>query len=107
MKFNNYQDFALSQLILEDPDMVYFALALCGESGEFADHVKKMKRDDNDVLTDDRVIALAKELGDLLWYIAVCADRLGFKLEEIAEMNIEKLTKRKKKGTIKGSGDNR
>ena len=37
---------------------------------------------------------LKKELGDLLWYTAVLADRCGLKLSEVAEANVEKLKKR-------------
>lgn len=37
---------------------------------------------------------LKKELGDLLWYTAVLADRCGLTLDEVAEANVEKLKKR-------------
>ena len=48
-----------------------------------------------------------KELGDCLWYLAVIAARFGYTLEEIAEMNVEKLRDRQRRGVLKGSGDNR
>jgi len=50
---------------------------------------------------------LSAEIGDCLWYIAVLADDIGIKLSDIANINLEKLHKRKEKGTIHGSGDNR
>jgi NTP pyrophosphatase (non-canonical NTP hydrolase) len=52
-------------------------------------------------------LELAKELGDVLWYIAVLAYDLGLSLDDIAEMNLKKLTSRKARGTITGRGDNR
>ena len=48
-----------------------------------------------------------KELGDVLWYIAAIGRDIGYSLEVIAEMNIEKLSDRKERGKIKGEGDNR
>lgn len=50
---------------------------------------------------------IAKEVGDVLWYVATMANDLGISLESIAEMNIEKLKSRKARGVIGGSGDNR
>lgn len=59
-------------------------------------------------LSPEKKKELAKELGDCLWYIAVMAKlELGMSLEEIANMNIEKLALRNRKGTILGEGDNR
>ena len=50
---------------------------------------------------------VAKELGDVLWYLANLSNDIGYNLDEIADMNIEKLTSRKNRNKIKGSGDNR
>ena len=50
---------------------------------------------------------LEKELGDVLWYLAVFADNLGLKLDDIARHNLQKLADRYKRGTLKGAGDNR
>jgi NTP pyrophosphatase (non-canonical NTP hydrolase) len=47
------------------------------------------------------------ELGDVLWTLTACCHELGLTLEEIAEMNIQKLTDRKARGVIHGNGDNR
>ena len=77
-------------------------LGLASEAGEVADKVKKWIRDG----TVDKA-AISKELGDVLWYIAVLANDLGFPLSEVAKVNLDKLNKRQKDGTIKGSGDNR
>jgi len=50
---------------------------------------------------------IAKELGDVLWYLAQMASELGASLEDVARGNIEKLRSRKERGMISGSGDNR
>lgn len=84
----------------------YTVLGLCGESGEIANKVKKFRRDAKPVTMTDRE-ELADEVGDVLWYVAMLADELGYTLAEIAAMNIVKLERRAKKGTIGGSGDKR
>ena len=77
-------------------------MGLCGETGEVAEKVKKQVRDG--VFNRHEV---AKELGDVLWYLANLANDIGYNLDEIADINIEKLTSRKNRDKIKGSGDNR
>ena len=49
----------------------------------------------------------AKEVGDVLWYLAVFAHHLGVPLEEVAQQNLDKLQSRKARGVLGGSGDNR
>jgi NTP pyrophosphatase (non-canonical NTP hydrolase) len=88
-------------------DMTYPALGLCGEAGEVAEKVKKTIRDDGGVLSDERREALARELGDVLWYTAQLATEAGLELEEIAEDNLEKLLSRQRRGVLRGSGDDR
>ena len=79
------------------------ALGLCGEAGEVAEKVKKHYRHGTELDGE----AVAKELGDILWYIASMSDCLGFSLDDIARMNIEKLSSRQERGVIAGSGDDR
>jgi NTP pyrophosphatase (non-canonical NTP hydrolase) len=81
---------------------IYPALGLCGESGEFAEKIKKAIRDG----TFDRESAL-KELGDVLWYLSACARDLGSSLDEVAQGNLQKLASRAVRGKIAGSGDER
>lgn len=78
-------------------------LGLNGEAGEIADHVKKAVFHGH---TLDHV-ALAKELGDILWYVAQAATASGFGLDEIAAMNIEKLRKRYPEGFSSEASINR
>jgi NTP pyrophosphatase (non-canonical NTP hydrolase) len=109
MEFSEYQ--ALSRRTASYPhaghDMTYPALGLCGEAGEVAEKVKKTIRDDGGVLTGERRDALARELGDVLWYTAQLATEAGLDLERIAQDNLEKLLSRQERGVLRGSGDDR
>lgn len=87
-------------------DIVYLALGL-GETGEVQGKIKKILRDDNQIISDEKREAIAAELGDVLWYVAVLAAELDLQLEDIANGNIAKLASRKQRGVIQGSGDNR
>jgi NTP pyrophosphatase (non-canonical NTP hydrolase) len=87
--------------------LTYPALGLAGEAGEFADHAKKVIRDDGGEVTAGRREAMAKELGDVLWYVAQLASELGLELDEIARMNLDKLLSRQRRGVLSGEGDDR
>jgi NTP pyrophosphatase (non-canonical NTP hydrolase) len=89
MTGNEYQQAALRTASEKDM-LINGALGLCGESGEFADMVKKHKFQGHDL---DREKA-AKELGDICWYIAVSAESIGYDMDDIMQMNIDKLMKR-------------
>lgn len=103
-KFNEYGEFVKGMKVYpEKHAIVYPALGLSGESGEIAEKVKKWLRGDKEL---DKG-ALLKELGDPLWYITSLADDLGFTLQDVVDANVEKLTSRKDRGVLKGSGDDR
>jgi NTP pyrophosphatase (non-canonical NTP hydrolase) len=87
--------------------LTYPALGLAGEAGEFADHAKKVIRDDGGEVTPQRREAMAKELGDVLWYVAQLASELGLELEQVAQENLDKLRSRMERGVLSGSGDER
>lgn len=84
-----------------------YALGLAGESGETLDKIKKIYRDKSGVFKVEDRREIAKELGDVLWYVTRLGATLGFSIEEIAQMNIDKLEDRAKRDAIKGEGDNR
>jgi NTP pyrophosphatase (non-canonical NTP hydrolase) len=85
----------------------YPALGLSGEAGEVAEHAKKAIRDDGGLISETRRGAMAKELGDVLWYVAQLASELDLALEDIAQANLEKLASRQRRGVLSGSGDER
>jgi NTP pyrophosphatase (non-canonical NTP hydrolase) len=87
--------------------VVYPVLGLAGESGEVADKIKKIFRDKNGVFSAEDLEMIKKELGDVLWYISQIATELEFSLEEIAQLNLQKLFSRMERGAIGGSGDSR
>lgn len=106
MTLNEYQQKALETAIYPTP-IIYPALGLCGESGEVADKVKKVLRDNHSEFADDKKAEIAKEIGDVLWYCATLSNDLGYTLDDIAEMNYQKLHSRQLRGKLGGSGDNR
>ena len=94
MTINEYQTAALRTAQTEELTHIELvmnaALGLCGESGEVADLVKKHCFQGHDLDFDH----VAKELGDVAWYLAVGAYAIGFDLESIFRMNKEKLEAR-------------
>ena len=94
---NEYQKLALRTLNpeLDKKDvLINGVMGLCGESGEAIDIVKKWLAQGHEL---DRE-KLAKELGDICWYLAETATALDLSLEEIMAGNIEKLRKRYPEG---------
>lgn len=94
MTINEYQKAALrtAQTDKFSPDdlLLNSAMGLCGESGEVADMVKKNWFQGHEL----DMTHFAKELGDVAWYLAVGAYAIGYDLETIFKMNIDKLMKR-------------
>jgi len=125
LNFNNYQEQALTTAMYPTPFLtsefednkdltvnnqigyVYPTLGLVGEAGEVAEKVKKLIRDFGGIINPEQALELKKELGDILWYLAVLAHEFGLTLEDIAKLNLEKLASRKERGVITGNGDNR
>ncbi len=102
MKFKEYQEAALATK-LPTADIWYAVLNLASEAGEVTGKYAKSLRDEVSVDTKE----VAKELGDVLWCLNLAAVEIGYSLEEIAQMNVEKLRSRKDRGVLQGSGDNR
>lgn len=86
-------------------NFIYPALGLAGETGEICEKIKKVIRDDGGVVSPEVRGLLAKELGDVLWYLATLASELGLNLDQIAADNLAKLSNRKQTGRLQGSGD--
>ena len=92
LEFNQYQTLAnelMSNEAINQP-LLNAALGLAGESGEFADIIKKHLFQGHDLDKEH----LKEELGDILWYIAEACKGLDITLEEVATGNIEKLHQR-------------
>jgi NTP pyrophosphatase (non-canonical NTP hydrolase) len=109
MDLDEYQRGALRTAASRDKpnELLHLVLGLVGESGEIAEKFKKWVRDlDSDESRIDRA-DIAKELGDVLWYVAVLADYLDLSLDDIATANLAKLASRQGRGVLGGSGDNR
>lgn len=93
MTINEYQALAMrtsNKDLSPDYHLLNGALGLAGESGEIADLVKKNWMQGHELDVEH----VAKELGDVCWYIAETATAIGCDLETIMKMNIEKLKKR-------------
>ena len=78
-------------------------LGLSGEVGEFNDIVKKYIFHETDV----DILHLEKELGDIMWYIALACDSLGLSLTGVMELNIDKLKTRYPEGFDTNKSKNR
>ena len=94
MTINEYQTAALrtaqTDKLTASDLLLNSALGLCGESGEVADLVKKHRFQGHDLELEH----IAKELGDISWYLAVGAYSIGYNLETILQMNVDKLKAR-------------
>lgn len=109
MTFNEYQKKSRETAIYynKDKNYIYPTLGLVGEAGEIAEKIKKVLRDNGGAVDEKDKVELVKELGDLLWYLSQLSTELGLSLDDIAVSNIEKITSRKERGVLHGSGDNR
>lgn len=113
MNLDKYQrqaaefDLFESSVDLKSPGFLEKVLGIAGEAGEVTDKVKKIIRDKGGYASEEDKAAIAKELGDVMWYVANVARYLNIPLSEIAEGNIDKLSSRKKRNKLHGEGDNR
>lgn len=113
MNLADYSKQALTTLTGEhdvvdiSPKLMAQILGLVGESGEVAEKFKKIIRDKKGVVSAEDRAEIAKELGDILWYVNSVAHLLEISLEDVAQKNLDKLASRQQRGNIHGSGDNR
>jgi len=97
MTVNEYQNLAMTTLnreLSQKDILINAVMGLCGESGEAIDIVKKHLFQGHGLDKEK----LAKELGDIAWYLAEAATALDMDLEDIFDANIEKLRKRYPEG---------
>lgn len=109
MTFDAFQESAGKTAIYpgRGKNLIYPVLGLAGESGEVAEKVKKIIRDDGGEVTTEKREQIAKELGDVLWYVAAICHELRLSMGAVAAGNLVKLASRQQRGTLTGSGDNR
>lgn len=121
MELNDYQKRAMETCMESSKNFTYMSYGLMAEVGEIADKVAKWRRKgvariDSDTLvfnTSDaievkkRMNELMAECGDVLWLFTGLCSVCGFTLQEVADMNLDKLHSRQERGVIDGSGDNR
>lgn len=108
--FKDYQAGAFETAVYPgrgEGNWTYAGLGLAGETGEISEKLKKAIRDDGGKISDERRAALKKELGDVLWYVAALCTELGLDMQEVAELNLEKLARRKRESKLHGDGDDR
>lgn len=119
MHLEEYQHKAMSTCMDSCDNFSYMMLNLVGEVGELASKVAKGIRKGHvniedcelcspkEFLQENLVLddALKLEAGDILWQLSGLCTAMGWKLEDIAQMNLNKLAARKQAGTIDGDGD--
>lgn len=113
MTFDEYQTQALTTAYTDPQhkdtlmDKTIWVMGIAGEAGEVVEKWKKIVAYKGGEISNEDLQLLKKELGDVVWYIAVLAESLGLRLEEVMQLNVEKLKDRKKRDVIKGEGDSR
>lgn len=113
MNVNDYQKQAITTAYVDPKhadtmmEKTIWAMGVAGEAGEVVEKWKKIVAYKQGQITQDDLNELAKELGDVIWYIAVMAHSLGLSMEDIMQRNLDKLASRQQRGVIKGKGDNR
>ena len=97
MTINEYQKLAMTTLnpeLNKKDVLINGVMGLCGESGEAIDIVKKWLAQGHELDKEK----LAKELGDIAWYLAETAYALDLPLEDVLQANIDKLKSRYPEG---------
>lgn len=121
MTLNDYQRRAMTTCMASCDNFAYMFINLVGEVGELASKVAKHIRkeeamiDSNHLMTEcgpnslseQEIIDIRRECGDVAWQLAGLCKVMGWSLEEVCRENLAKLADRKARGVIDSSGDNR
>jgi len=106
MDLKTYQEFTpTTALYPKKFEESYLSTGLAAEAGEVSDLFAKYFR--GDYTSQPMIPKLEKELGDIFWFISQICNCYGLDMEEILDLNVDKLTSRKDRGVIQGSGDDR
>ena len=110
VKTNDYDKFVDDMWFVGDsdlgelPEVAYLSLCIAGEAGEISEKLKKAFRDSGGKFDS---MAMLHEIGDLIFYLVRFAHRMDCNLNDVLEANMAKLNRRRKAGTLRGSGDSR
>ena len=121
MNLNDYQKKAMLTCMPTSENFSYMFLNLVGEVGEFASKVAKSIRKNEAYIGEDNMLfykdhfpvigpqkkELMKEAGDILWQLSGLCTIMGWNLDDVAQINIDKLASRQERNVIDGDGDNR
>lgn len=115
MSLSEYQNFCSTTAIYPDTQIdgqdcmvpVYPAMLLASEAGEVLSKFQKCIRDKSGRMDQLDLEGVMYECGDVLWSLAAIANDCGFDLDDVLAWNVRKLTDRKNRNRIGGSGDNR
>ena len=120
MTLEEYQKQAMTTCLTSCNNFSYMMLNLVGEVGELASKVAKAIRKGEATtsnghlrhpaarhIDNDIEEAMQLEAGDVLWQLAGICSVMGWDLEEVARINLDKLASRQQRGVIDGNGDNR
>lgn len=111
MTFDEYQKQALTTAYTDPShkdtlmEQTIWAMGVAGEAGEVVEKWKKVVAYNKGKMDKDELELFKKELGDVVWYIAVLSHSLGFSLEDVMQLNVKKLKDRKNRKVIMGKGD--
>ena len=110
MNLNEYQEKAKKTDLhtkVEANELDYYLLGLASETGDVLGRIKYIYRDLGGKVTLIEKEKIKKELGDLLWYLSAICDRFDFSLEDVAELNLKKLSNRMQNNTLHGEDPER
>lgn len=120
LTLNEYQKKAMATCMESSDNMLYMMMGLCEEVGELQGKFSKGIRKKHIEATslnnfrcfdmeyneyEEWLELVQKEVGDVLWMVAGFCNVMGWSLEEVAKLNLDKLAARKAVGTIDGNGD--
>ena len=111
MEFNEYQKLASRTAVFSGKQaefpLAYVALGLAGESGELIEKIKKVLRNHDGIVSEEKREAIKLEIGDCLWYLSQIARMCDISFDDAAKANVAKLSDRAERGVIKSEGDAR
>lgn len=109
MDFDEYQTLATRTATFDgkqrEHQLMYVALGIAGEAGEIAEKIKKIVRNDEGVVSEEKKESIKQEIGDVLWYLSQMARILDLRFSEAAKANLEKTADRAARNVIKSEGD--